>query len=103
VLTQLNISEAKASSEHFHKHGPFHTDNRQHNVDSNYIHRDYTTITIANDAQMNYMPGALHTLITAQMKKREIKCAATSVKLWNPFIQLYDLISLTHASIRYML
>jgi ribose 5-phosphate isomerase len=80
VLTQLNISEAEASSEHFYKHGPFHTDNGQHNVDSIHIHHDYTTITIANDAQMNYLPGALHTLITAQMKKREIKYAVTSVK-----------------------
>ena len=62
------------------------------------MHNDYTTS--ANDAQINYLPGALHTLITAQMKKREIKCAVTSVKLWHPFIQLYDLISLTNASIR---
>jgi len=29
VLTQLYISEAEASSEHFYKHGPFHTDKEQ--------------------------------------------------------------------------
>lgn len=32
------------------------------------------------------------------MKKREIKCVVTSVKLWHPFLQLYDLISLRRAT-----
>lgn len=34
VLTQLYISEAEASSEHFHKHGPFHTDNERNSTTS---------------------------------------------------------------------
>jgi hypothetical protein len=38
VLTQLNISAAGASSEHFYRHGPMHKDNAngQQNTDSNY-------------------------------------------------------------------
>jgi len=41
VLTQLNISEAEASSEHFYKHGPFHTDNERDSTTS--TRTTYTT------------------------------------------------------------